>query len=221
MTDGSRRGTAVAGAVADPYDRETMLAEVLRGLRRADKRLPSKYHYDAVGSELFERITELDEYYLTRTERGLLRRWVPRWVDETCPAGLVELGPGSAEKTRIVLDALVGHAHDALYVPVDVSGEFLHRVSDGLRGEYDGLRIEPEVADITAELELSHELPRPVWIAFLGSTLGNFEPPGAVRLLRRVAGMLGGVDRLLLGVDLRPGPGKSLERLELALRQGS
>ena len=216
MTERAGGAGERAGAVADPYEREAMLAEVLAGLRRPDKRIPSKYHYDETGSELFARITALDEYYLTRAERALLERWMPAWVEELAPAALVELGPGSAEKSRIILDAMVRRVSEPLYVPVDVSGEFLHAVADRLRAEYTGLRVEPEVADMTHGLTLSRELPEPAWIAFLGSTLGNFEPAGAVRLLRRVAAALRPGDRFLLGVDLRPGPGKTLERVQLA-----
>lgn len=216
MTEPGGVGAERPGALADPFDREAMLAEVLSGLRRSDKRLPSKYHYDEVGSELFERITRLDEYYLTRTERALLERWMPAWVDQLQPRGLVELGPGSADKSRILLDAMVREEPDALYVPIDVSGDFLHAVADKLRAEYPCLRVEPEVADITGALTISHELPEPSWIAFLGSTLGNFEPAGAVRLLRRVGAKLRAGDNFLLGVDLRPGPRKSKARLELA-----
>jgi L-histidine N-alpha-methyltransferase len=216
MTDGGAGAAERVGAVADPYDPAAMLAEVLEGLRLPQKHIPSKYHYDEVGSELFELITELEEYYPTRTERGLLERWIPEWVDELGPVGLVELGAGSADKSRIVLDAMVRGGSECLYVPVDVSGDFLHVVADKLRTEYDQLRVEPEVADIAGELTILHELPEPSWIAFLGSTIGNFEPAGAVGLLRRIAGKLRNGDRFLLGVDLRPGPRKTRERLELA-----
>ena len=213
-----RSGGAVerAGALADPFDREAMLAEVLTGLRRTDKRIPSKYHYDEAGSALFDRITRLDEYYPTRTERSLLERWIPGWVEEMRPVALVELGPGNADKSRVVLDVMTRQWAEPLYVPVDVSGDFLHAVADGLRSEYDGLRVEPEVADIAGELALPRELPEPTWVAFLGSTLGNFEPAGAVRLLRRIAQSLRPDDRFLLGVDLRPGRHKSRARIELA-----
>jgi L-histidine N-alpha-methyltransferase len=221
MTERGSGASDRAGALADPYDRDAMLAEVLTGLRAPVRHIPSKYHYDEVGSELFERITRLDEYYLTRTERGLLERWIPEWVGQLRPQGLVELGAGSADKSRILLDAMVRHAPDPLYVPVDVSGDFLHAVADKLRAEYEGLRVEPEVADISGTLSISHELPEPSWIAFLGSTLGNFEPAGAARLLGRLTAKLRGDDRFLLGVDLRPGPGKSRERLELAYNDRS
>jgi uncharacterized SAM-dependent methyltransferase len=140
MTEPGGGGVERPGALADPYDREAMLAEVLAGLRRPDRRLPSKYHYDEVGSELFERITQLDEYYLTRNERALLQRWMPVWLDDLRPRGLVELGPGSADKSRILLDAMVSQELDALYVPVDVSGDFLYAVADKLRAEYPGLQ---------------------------------------------------------------------------------
>jgi L-histidine Nalpha-methyltransferase len=216
MTERTDSREGRAGAVADSHHRDVMLSEVLAGLRRPDKRLPSKYHYDETGSALFERITQLDEYYLTRAERALLERWIPAWVEEFAPAALVELGPGSADKSRIILDALVRRVPDALYVPVDVSGDFLHAVADRLRTEYPGLRVEPEVADMTRELTIIRELPEPAWIAFLGSTLGNFEPVGAVRLLRRIAAKLRDRDRFLLGVDLRPGGAKTVERVELA-----
>jgi len=216
MTEHTGGAVERAGAVADPYDREAMLEEVLAGLRRSDKRIPSKYHYDEAGSELFELITLLDEYYLTRTERALLERWIPEWVADLRPTTLVELGPGSAEKSRIVLDAVRRHEVGGTYVPVDVSGDFLHAVADKLRAEYPGLSVEPEVADISDELTLGTRHSSPAWVAFLGSTLGNFELNGARRLLGRIRTLLGADDRLLLGVDLRPGPHKTKERLELA-----
>lgn len=207
---------ADVGVRADPYDREVMLEDVLEGLRLTPKELSPKYFYDTRGSELFEEITRLEEYYLTRKERGLLERWTGAWVEELRPAALVELGAGSAEKSRIVLDAMEASGAGDLYVPVDVSGEFLHETARRLRAEYEGLRVAPEVADITEELDFDTELPEPAWIALLGSTLGNFSPPAAVRLLRRIADRLRPADRFLMGVDLRPGPNKSVERLELA-----
>ena len=197
-------------------DRDAMRREVLEGLRLPRKRLPERYHYDRRGSELFEEITRLDEYYPTRTERALLERWIPTWVEELAPVALVELGAGSAEKSRVVLDAMVKHASDILYIPVDVSGEFLHETAGQLRSEYEGLLVEPTIADITRELGLPVDLPEPAWIAFLGSTIGNFETEAAVRLLRRIAARLRRGDRFLLGADLRPGAHKSKERVELA-----
>ena len=190
--------------------------EVLEGLRRPDKRISSKYHYDERGSELFEEITRLEEYYPTRTERALLERWMPEWVEELRPATLIELGAGNAEKSRIVLDAMVATGSGAAYVPVDVSQDFLSATALQLREDYPSLAIRPEVSDITGPLDLPDDLPTPTWMAFLGSTLGNFEPDGAVALLRRVAEQLRPTDHFLLGVDLRPGPNKPVKRIELA-----
>lgn len=213
--DGLHSGE-VAQAVADPDEADAVRREVLAGLSRPDKRISSKYHYDERGSELFEEITRLEEYYPTRIERALLERWMPSWVDELRPATLIELGAGSAEKSRIVLDAMVETGSGEVYVPVDVSSDFLQETSRQLRSEYPSLDIQPEVADIDGPLDLPDELPDPTWIAFLGSTLGNFETDGAVQLLGRVADELEQDDRFVLGVDLRPGPHKSVERLELA-----
>ena len=197
-------------------DADVMLRDVLEGLARPQKELSPKYFYDQRGSELFERITRLDEYYPTRTERALLERWAPEWVEALGPAALVELGAGSAEKSRIVLDAMEARSTGELYVPVDVSAEFLHETARQLRAEYDGLRVEPEVADISRPLELSVEVPEPAWFALLGSTIGNFDATQSVRLLRRITAGMRPRDRLLLGVDLVPGPHKSVERLERA-----
>ena len=98
---------------------DAMLREVVAGLRLPEKRISSKFHYDARGSELFEQITRLDEYYPTRTERALLEMWTPAWVQELRPATLVELGAGNAEKSRIILDAMVADGSGRAYVPVD------------------------------------------------------------------------------------------------------
>ncbi len=216
-TEGLARDTGVGVRIpSDPHDRSVMLADVLAGLRLPQKELSPKYFYDTRGSELFERITRLDEYYPTRTERTLLERWMPIWVNELRPAALVELGAGSAEKSRIVLDAMSAYETGNLYVPVDVSGEFLHDTAQRLRIEYDGLRVEPEVADITEPLDISVQLPRPSWLALLGSTIGNFDATSAVRLLCRVARQLRSDDRLLMGADLRPGSRKTVQRVELA-----
>ncbi len=191
-----------------------MRREVLEGLSLPLKEISPKYFYDARGSELFEEITTLEEYYLTRTERALLERWMSTWVGTCCTASLVELGAGSSSKSRIVLDAMEGHGTGRLYVPVDVSGELLHDTAVCLREEYPGLRVEPRVADMTAPIDLPRELPAPTWYALLGSTLGNFERPRAAGLLGRVARRMSDGDRFLLGVDRCPGPRKSRARLE-------
>jgi L-histidine N-alpha-methyltransferase len=180
-----------------------MLAEVLDGLSRTQKELSSKYFYDARGSELFESITTLDEYYPTRTERALLERWMPDWVGRLRPEAMVELGAGSARKSRIVLDAMEEHGCGRVFVPVDVS-------------QYRDLRIEPAVADMAEPFDLPPGLPVPTWFALLGSTIGNFQPPEATGLLRRISRLMRPGDRFLMGADLRRGRHKSLELLERA-----
>jgi L-histidine N-alpha-methyltransferase len=151
-----------------------MLAEVADGLAAPQKELSPKYFYDHRGSELFEEITRLPEYYPTRTERGILESWMPRLIPELGTRTLVELGAGSAEKTRVILDAMRQAGTGELYVPIDVSATFLSRTAGRLRREYPGLLVEPAVADISEELNLPRRMPRPALFAFLGGTIGNF-----------------------------------------------
>jgi L-histidine Nalpha-methyltransferase len=189
-----------------------MLAEVAAGLSAPQKELPPKYFYDQRGSELFEEITRLPEYYPTRTERGLLQGWMPDLMAQLGTRTLIELGAGSAEKSRLILDAMRATGLAELYVPIDVSATFLSQTAAQLRREYPGLRVEPAVADIAEELNLPRRIPRPALFAFLGSTIGNFYPPAAIRLLARVRAAMAPGDRFLLGVDLR----KDIVRLEAA-----
>ena len=197
-------GVAAGDAVAST--REAVLADLREGFARPQKELPPKYFYDHRGSELFEAITRLPEYYLTRTERALLTRWMPAWIGALRPRTLVELGAGAAEKTRIVLDALVAAAGSGAYVPVDVSAEFLDAAAAGLADAYPTVDVVPLVADITAHFALPAGLARPVLHAFLGSTIGNFTPAEAVDLLRRVRERMEDGNRFLMGVDLRKDP---------------
>ena len=183
--------------------RARILADVRAGLSRVPRELPSKYFYDERGSELFEEITELPEYYLTRAEREILVAQMPRLMRELRPRTLVELGAGSASKTRIILDAMRAAGALDTYVPVDVSAEFLAATSARLRHDYSSLRVAPMVADIESRLTVDIDVRRPMLVAFLGSTIGNFDEAGATALLRNIADMLGPFDRLLLGVDLR------------------
>lgn len=230
MTE-TKRGNRGWGAAAPPHARgtglddagarERTLREVVDGLRAPRKRIDSRFHYDARGSELFEEITRLDEYYPTRTERRLLRTWAQKLVAELRPAALVELGAGSAEKSRIILDAMVEEGSGRAYVPVDVSAEFLQEVAAELRVEYPQLEVVPVAADIASPLPLPSDLPEPAWIAFLGSTLGNFGAAAATELLGRIRRRLRPDDRFLLGIDLRPGPHKTAERIERAYNDAS
>jgi L-histidine N-alpha-methyltransferase len=178
--------------------------------------LSSRWFYDHRGSELFEEITRLPEYYPTRTERRLLEEHAAEWMARLRPGIIVELGAGSARKTRILLDALQRERPGAVYVPLDVSAAFLEAAATELRAEYPELRIEPEVADLLHPLDIADHGAGPTLFAFLGSTLGNFGPAAATGLLRRIRAEMDGDDTVLLGVDLRPGPGKSVAELEAA-----
>jgi L-histidine N-alpha-methyltransferase len=176
-------------------------SEVWAGLNQQQKELSPKYFYDARGAALFDEITRLPEYYLTRTERALLECWAPTWMNRLVPRSLVELGAGSADKTRILLDAM--HAAGATYVPVDISTAYLEEVARSVAGSYTRLRVVPLVADITADLVLPDALPRPALFAFLGSTIGNFDEESAAALMRRVAHVMQPGDSIVLGADLR------------------
>lgn len=195
---------------------ETMLAEVRRGLTAPQKELSPKFFYDRRGSELFERITRLPEYYPTRDEIRILEGPARDRVRRLAPASLVELGAGSARKTRLLLEATLAVREQPLYVPIDVSASFLEETARTLRADYPGLRVEPAVADFTRPFRLDPCVARPALVALLGGTIGNFAPPADRDLLRRVRTLLEPDDRFLLGVDLRPGPEKPTSRIEAA-----
>lgn len=189
-----------------------MLAEVAAGLSAPQKELLPKYFYDHRGSEIFEQITRLPEYYQTRTERGILESWMPELVPQLGTRALIELGAGSAEKSRLIISAMRAAGTAELYVPIDVSASFLNQTATRLRWEYPGLAVEPVVADIAEEFDRPSGLPHPAMYAFLGGTIGNFYPPAAIRLLGRIRSAMTAEDRLLLGVDLR----KDIGRIEAA-----
>ena len=178
--------------------------------------LSPRWFYDRRGSELFEAITHLPEYYPTRTELALLEGGAAGWMRRLRPGVFVELGAGSARKTRVLLDALQVERPGAVYVPLDVSADFLRATGDTLRSEYPRLRIEPEVADLTKPLRLARHGEPPTLFALLGSTLGNFPPPAAIEVLSHVHAAMAPGDTFLLGADLRPGPGKTVAELEAA-----
>ncbi|MCX0247482.1 L-histidine N(alpha)-methyltransferase [Streptomyces drozdowiczii] len=173
-------------------------ADVLHGLSRRPKTLPPKWFYDARGSELFEEITRLPEYYPTRAEREIL---IDRAGEIAAASGartLVELGSGSSEKTRHLLDALAD-LHS--YVPVDVSESALRGAAEALLKERPGLSVHALIADFTAGLTLP-ETPGPRLVAFLGGTLGNLLPAERSVFLKSVRDLLAPGDTLLLGTDL-------------------
>lgn len=177
--------------------------EVLEGLRGDPKRLPCKLFYDERGSELYERITRLDEYYQTRTEAAIMRTNIEEIVSRI-ESGclLIEYGSGNSEKTRILLD----HLEDiAAYVPIDISRDHLMQAAVELEEEYPDLEIRPVCADYTSQIELP-EVEKAVSkrvVFFPGSTIGNFEPHEAVAFLRRIAEPCEVGDGLLLGADLK------------------
>lgn len=199
------------GAAARPANPQ-MLAEVAAGLSAPQKELSPKYFYDQRGSELFEEITRLPEYYPTRTERSILESWMPMLIPRLGSRSLVELGAGSAAKTRVILNAMRAAGTAELYVPIDVSATFLSQTAARLRREYPGLRVEPAIADISEELNLPRRIPHPALFAFLGGTIGNFYPPAAIRLLQRIGAAMEPSDRFLMGVDLR----KDVDLIEAA-----
>lgn len=180
---------------------QRFLDDVLAGLSRPHKQLPAKYFYDAEGSRLFDRITELPEYYPTRTELGIMRDHgtaMAAWCGQGCL--LIELGAGSLTKVRLLLDQL---DRPAGYVPVDVSGEHLREAATVLAGDFPSLNVMPVVADFTAPFTLPDVAASRRIAYFPGSTIGNFDPPEADALLRRLARLVGVGGGLLLGVDLR------------------
>ncbi|MET8829482.1 L-histidine N(alpha)-methyltransferase [Streptomyces sp. NPDC004610] len=173
-------------------------ADVLHGLTATPKTLPPKWFYDARGSELFERITELPEYYPTRAEREILRTRAGEIAAAAGARTLVELGSGSSEKTRHLLDALTGVE---VYVPVDVSESALTGAGRALVAERPGLRVHALIADFTASLSLPGT-PGPRLLAFLGGTVGNLLPAERAEFLASIRALLSPGDALLLGTDL-------------------
>ncbi|MEV4679920.1 L-histidine N(alpha)-methyltransferase [Streptomyces kurssanovii] len=173
-------------------------ADVLHGLTRTPKTLPPKWFYDARGSELFEEITRLPEYYPTRAEREILAERAPEIAAATGARTLVELGSGSSEKTRFLLDALPS-LHS--YVPVDVSESALNGAAEALLADHPDLNVHALIADFTRGPELP-VTPGPRLVAFLGGTVGNLLPGERALFLRSVRAMLDPGDFLLLGTDL-------------------
>jgi len=177
--------------------------DVRRGLTSRPKSLPPKYFYDRAGSLLFERITELPEYYPTRTESALLAEILPGLIEDFLPDDIVEIGAGSSEKTRRVLDAVTAGGRPVRYVPLDVDRLTLEASAERLLREYPSLSVHAVVGDF--ERDLSH-VPPPTGrrlAMFLGSTIGNLDEPAQRRLLADLKALLPDPrDRLLLGVDL-------------------
>ena len=185
-----------------PHDaRERMRNDVRHGLLRdGQKELPPTYFYDARGSQLFDDITRLPEYYPARAEFALLSRRSHDIVRLTSARALAELGAGTATKSRVLLHALLLHG-PAQYLPLDVDGDTLVHTTARLRVEFPLLEVCPLVADMRDDVAATGAR-HPLLYAFLGSTIGNFDHEDAHDLLRRIRDTLRPTDRLLLGVDL-------------------
>jgi dimethylhistidine N-methyltransferase len=190
--------------------RDEFLSDVLIGLRAVRKTLNPKYFYDGVGSRLFERITELPEYYITRTETKMMRQ-IAADIENHCGDAqvVVEFGSGSGQRSDLLLSGLPNVTQ---YVPIDVSEELLATTSDVVERAHFHVRVTPLVADFTQKMQLPSKTPERKLGYFPGSTIGNFLPDEAVSFLKNAKNVLGDQSRMLIGVDLT----KATERLESA-----
>lgn len=189
-------------AEQDPEHR-TFLSDVIQGLEASPKRLPCKYFYDQRGSALFDRICDLDEYYVTRTELQIMQRYAAEMGEQIGPGVmLIEYGSGSSIKTRILLDHLID---PVAYCPVDISRDHLLATARGLSADYPDIEILPVCADFTRPfvLPVPTRTPTHAAVYFPGSTIGNFEPAEAKQLLAQIAPLCGAGGGLLIGIDLQ------------------
>ena len=200
--------TTIENHLPADYRAASLRADAQAGLTATPKSLPPKWFYDAQGSALFEKITELPEYYPTRAERSILRAVAPEIAALTKAATLVELGAGSSEKTRLLLPALQSAGTLRGYVPVDVSESALTAAGVALAAEYQGLIVHSVVADFGEDLGIPAGTDGEVTrlVAFLGSTIGNMVPAERAVFLRRVREQLTAGDTFLLGTDLVKDP---------------
>jgi L-histidine Nalpha-methyltransferase len=182
-------------------------ADVLDGLSAQPKRLPPKLFYDAEGSRLFEEITRTPEYYPTRTERAILEQFSGEIVQSAgANLTLVELGAGSASKTRILIRAILRRQLRLNFHPVDVSPVALQEAVRSLNGDFPRLHVTPIAADYSRHLPELRSQPGRKLVLFIGSTIGNFEPEEATEFLGRVRASLSAGDALLLGFDMVKDP---------------
>jgi dimethylhistidine N-methyltransferase len=195
-------------ARAHRFEQQTsaFVRDVIDGLSQPQKRLPPKYFYDEAGSELFEEITRLPEYYPTRTELDILRERGPEIVAALPQAAaLIEFGAGSATKVRLLLN----ECEFGAYVPVDISGEFLNAQAGALRQDFPALDVYPVTADFTTPFTLPEAVKAMPKVGFFpGSTLGNFEPDEAQAFLRSASAILRDGAKMLIGIDLEKDEGR-------------
>jgi L-histidine N-alpha-methyltransferase len=182
--------------------RAAIAADVARGLTATPKWLPPKYFYDAAGSKLFDAITRLPEYYLTRTEWALLQGLAPALMERLQPHEIVEIGAGGGAKTRLLLEARNGYRGPLRYIPVDVDRATMARAARALRAAYAFVEVRGLVGDFEQHLGHVPAATGRRLVAFLGSTIGNLDPPARRGFLPEVRRLLAPGDRFLLGIDL-------------------
>lgn len=214
-----------------PSPVDAVAAEVRTGLTSTPKTLSPWLFYDEQGSLLFEQITKLPEYYLTRVERALFtahadeiieRSSEPSGTDPSPMLTLIELGAGTATKTGILLAAAVRRQRTIVYQPVDVSETALTEATENIRTNIPGVTVRCQVADYTTQALPLNRLPNTRTLAlYIGSSIGNFSPQAALDVLRNLRAQLLPGDKLLLGTDLAPGPSKTIDQLLEAYNDAS
>ena len=195
--------------------REAVLREALTGLSSTPKTLSPWLFYDERGSQLFEAITDLPEYYLTRTERAIFTKHAPSLPSHLiAPVTIAELGAGSASKTGILLQQFADAQSGLLYQPIDISPTALDEAASAIAEKIPGVRVEPQVANyITDRYSITRLPDHRVLALYIGSSIGNFSPSESINILRNLRSHLEPGDTLLLGVDLAPGEHKSADTL--------
>jgi L-histidine N-alpha-methyltransferase len=190
----------------DGSEERSLADDVLDGLTRPFKELPPKHFYDGRGAELFDRICELPEYYPTRAERSILAEAAEELAQLTGAVELVELGSGTASKTRVLLDAMKAAGTLRRYIPLDVTESMVRDCAEQLTSEYPGLHVHGVIGDFERHLDRVPPSEGPRIVAFLGGTIGNFPPGSRRRFLRKIARLLEPEDYLLMGTDLVKDP---------------
>jgi len=189
------------------FTNDAIAPDVRQGLTASPKSLPSKLFYDEVGSQLFEQITELPEYYLSRTERSILEQYAGEILANAGPSlTLVELGSGTAAKTCVLIEELLLRQSRALFYPIDVSPSALEQAVRHLGRQFPCLRVNPIVGDYTGGVPALSRITGRKLVLYIGSSIGNFEPHHAIRMLRRIRQTLRSGDALLLGADFAKSP---------------
>lgn len=202
-------GPTISVQRAHEASASTLAADVLAGLKRPLMELPPKHLYDPLGSQLFDEITTLPEYYLTRAERAILQAHATRVAERTSATELVELGAGTASKTGVLLDALSANGQLSSYAPFDIDERTLLDTATRVAAQYDALdSVDCVVGDFEHDLNLLAPDSRtgPRIVALLGGTIGNLKTPARRQLLSEISGLLDDADFLLLGTDLVKDP---------------